>query len=146
MKLLFIILLFSFKSFGQHYFVIPTMNNPEGKAKYISKKFYQLSRPDSADVTQYLFGYIKHPTKDSIAIVIDSTITLPKGAITAAHITRFLNELYSSLTTTQRNTLTNYINNNPRLRISALIINSKIKLWTRAQMDLRGWFISQTPF
>ena len=144
MKLLFIILLFSFTAHSQHYFVIPTMNNPENKARMISKRFYQLSRPaQGSDVTQFAFGWIKHPTNDSIALVIDTTYRLPKGNLTATNITNWLNETYPTLTTTQRNTLTNYVNQNQRLRVSRLILTARIKLWTRAQMEARGWF--QTP-
>jgi len=144
MRILIIILLLSFTASGQHYFVIPTMNNPENKARMISKRFYQLSRPaKGSDVTEFAFGWIKHPTNDSIALVIDTTSTLPKGALTATDITNWLNETYSTLTTTQRNTLTNHVNQNQRLRISRLILTARIKLWTRAEMDARGWF--QTP-
>ena len=141
MKLLIIILLFSFTASGQHYFVIPTMNNPENKAKMVAKKFWQLSRPvQGSNLTEFAFGYIKHPTNDSIALVIDTTYQLPKGSLTAADITNWLNETYPTLTTTQRNTLTNYVNQNQRLRVSRLILTARIKLWTRAEMEARGWF------
>ena len=141
MRILIIILLFSFTASGQHYFVIPTMNNPENKAKMVAKKFYQLSRPvNGSDVTEFAFGYIKHPTNDSIALVIDTTSTLPKGALTATEITAWLNETYATLTTTKRNTLTNYVNSNTLLRVSRLILTARIKLWTRAEMEARGWF------
>ena len=141
MKLLIIILLLSFTASGQHYFVIPTMNNPENKARMISKRFYQLSRPvKGSDVTEFAFGYIKHPTNDSIALVIDTTYRLPKGNLTATEITTWLNETYPTLTTTQRNTLTNYVNSNTLLRISRLILTARIKLWTKEQMRARGWF------
>ena len=141
MKILIIILLFSFTASGQHYFVIPTMNNPENKAKMVAKRFWQLSRPvQGSNVTEFAFGYIKHPTNDSIALVIDTTYRLPKGNLTATEITTWLNETYSTLTTTQRNTLTNYVNSNTLLRVSRLILTARIKLWTRAEMEARGWF------
>jgi len=140
MRILIIILLFSITASGQHYFVIPTMNNPENKARMISKRFYQLSRPaQGSDVTEFAFGWIKHPTNDSIALVIDTTSTLPKGNLTQ-QITNWLNETYTTLTTTQRNTLTNYVNQNTLLRISRLILTARIKPWTRAEMGARGWF------
>jgi len=136
-----ILIIISLKVSGRHYFVIPTMNNPEAKAASISKKFYQLSRPvQEGNTTEYLFGWIKHPQNDSVAIVIDSTFQLPKGTLTATHIANWINETYQTLTTTQRNTLTNYINKNNTLRISRLIITARIKLWTKAQMEARGWF------
>jgi len=120
------------------------MNNPENKARMISKRFYQLSRPaKGSNVTEFAFGWIKHPTNDSIALVIDTTYRLPKGNLTATEITTWLNETYPTLTTTQRNTLTNYVNSNTLLRVSRLILTARIKLWTRAEMDARGWF--QTP-
>lgn len=144
MRILIIILLLSFTASGQHYFVIPTMNNPENKARMISKRFYQLSRPaKGSNVTEFAFGWIKHPTNDSIALVIDTTYRLPKGNLTATVITNWLNETYPTLTTTQRNTLTNYVNSNTLLRVSRLILTARIKLWTRERMQARGWF--QTP-
>ena len=140
-KLLTILLFISLQSSGQFYFVIPTMNNPETKAANISRKFYQLSRPaQGSDVTEFAFGYIKHPTNGSIALVIDTTYRLPKGNLTATEITTWLNETYPTLTTTQRNTLTNYVKSNTLLRVSRLIITARIKLWTRPQMEARGWF------
>lgn len=139
------LLLFSV-AYGQHYFVIPTMANPEQKVLNVSRKFYRLAQIDTNTVTQYLFGYIKHPVNDSIALVLDTAFSLPKGNLTATKITNWISETYGSLTTTQRNNLTNYINNNSLLRISALIINSRLKLWTRAEMEARGWFNYPTPF
>ena len=139
-KILITILLFSLQASGQHYFVIPTMTNPVNKALNASAKFYQLSRPAGTDSTKYLFGYIKHPTKDSIALEIDSTFNLPKGSITATHITNWITEVYGTLTTTQRNTVTNYINSNSILRIGRILIATKFKIWTKAEMTARGWF------
>ncbi|MBL0233292.1 MAG: hypothetical protein IPQ08_06465 [Chitinophagaceae bacterium] len=146
MRILLIILLFSIQARGQHYFVIPTMNNPVNKALNVSAKFYQLSRPAGTDVTQYLFGYIKHPTNDSIALEIDSTFNLPKGNITATQITNWITGVYGSLTTTQKNTVTNYINNNSLLRIGRLLISTRFKIWTKAEMTARGWFNYSQPF
>jgi len=142
MKTIFsILLIITLQTSAQHYFVIPTMNNPENKARMISKRFYKLSRPaQGSDVTEFAFGYIKHPTNDSIALVIDTTYRLPKGNLTATEITTWLNETYPTLTTTQRNTLTNYVKSNTLLRVSRLIITARIKLWTRADMTTRGWF------
>lgn len=141
MKIILTILLFiSVQSFGQQYYVIQSAN-PETKALNISARFYQLSRPSQgSDVTKYLMGYIKHPINDSVALVIDSTFYLPKGAITATQITNFIADLYGTLTTTQRNTITNYINNNSLLRIGRLLISTRFKIWTKAEMTARGWF------
>lgn len=146
MKTLIIILLFSIQANAQHYFVIPTMSNAETKALNASKRFYQLSRPNLEGTTQYLFGYIKHPTNDSIALEIDSTFNLPKGSITATEITNWITEVYGTLTTAQRNTVTTYINSNNLFRISRLIIKARFKLWTKAEMTARGWFNYSTPF
>ena len=145
MRILLTILLFTcLQSEAQHYFVIPTMNNPENKARFISRKFYQLSRPAWNDSTKYLFAHIKHPSNDSVALVIDSTFNLPKGSINATNITEWIAETYPTITTTQRNTLTTYINSNNILRISRLILTARIKLWTKAEMQTRGWFVSQS--
>lgn len=139
-----ILLLISLQSAGQYYYVIPTMTNPETRAANISRKFYQLSRPAQGnDVTQYLFGWIKHPTNDSVALVIDTAMWHPKGGISATDITNWITAAYPTITTTQRNTLTNYVNQNTLLRISRLILTARIKLWTKEQMQARGWF--QTP-
>lgn len=144
-QILAILLFISLQSFGQHYFVIPTMNNPVNKAKLVSARFYQLSRPAGSDSTKYLFGYIKHPISDSIALEIDSTFNLPKGTITATKITNWITEVYGTLTTAQRNTVTNYINSNNLLRIGRILIAAKFKLWTKAELTARGWFNYPSP-
>lgn len=147
MKILIIILLFSLSANGQFYYIIPTTNNAESKAKAISKIFYKLSRPvQGSDVTEYLFGWTKHPANDSIALVIDSTFKLPKGVISATNITNWISDTYPTITAAQITTLTNYINSNTLLRISRLILTSRIKLWTNAQMQARGWFDYPSPF
>lgn len=141
MKTLIIILLFSLSANGQFYYVIPTMNNAENKAKAISKIFYKLSRPaQGSDVTQYLFGWTKHPTNDSVALAIDTASWTPRGGITSTEISAWITEVYPTITTTQKNTLTNYITNNYMLRISKLIITSRIKLWKYSDLEARGWF------
>jgi len=144
MKRLFTILaiFIGITSSAQHYFVVPTMNNALAKAQSVSRLFYNLSRPDrGTDSTEFLFQIIVHPTNDSVAIVLDTTYQIPKGPITAQVITNWITEVYgASLTTTQLNTVTNYINNNSILRISRCIVAAKFKLWTRAQMTARGWF------
>lgn len=127
-------------AYGQHYFVVPTMSNPEGKALNVSRKFYRLAQIDTNTVTQYLFSFTKHPVSDSVALVIDTTTVIPRGSLTAAEITSFITELYGSVTTTQRNNLTTYINSNTMIRVSRLIITSRVKLWTKAEMEARGWF------
>lgn len=139
-RLLIILLFISLQSEAQHYFVIPTMNNPANKAAFVSRKFYQLSRPAWTDTTKYLFGYIKHPLNDSVALVLDTAFNLPKGSISATNITEWITETYPTITTTQRNTLTNYINQNTILRISRLILTNRIKLWTKPELEARGWF------
>ena len=133
-------LLLSSVAYGQHYFVVPTMANPEQKVLNVSRKFYRLAQIDTNTVTQYLFGYIKHPINDSVALVLDTAFSLTKGNLTATEITNWISEVYGSLTTTQRNTLTTYINSNTLLRVSRLIITSRVKLWTKAEMESRGWF------
>lgn len=139
--LIFIFLTISFSCDAQHYYVIPTTVNAENKAKLISQKMYKLSRPNGIDSTKYLFGYIKHPTNDSFAIVLDTAFNLPKGAIDATRITDWINETYPVITTAQRNTLTSYINSNNILRISRLIITSRLKIWTKSDLQSRGWFV-----
>lgn len=139
MKQLFIILLFvSNAAAAQLYFVIPSKS--EDKVKAITRQFYALSRPSLTDTTKYLFSFIKHPLNDSLALVLDTTISIPKGGVTSTHVTAWINELYPTLTTTQRNTLTTYINSNSVLRISRLILTARVRLWTEADLKQRGWF------
>ena len=144
MKKLLIILaiVMSLTASAQHYFVVPTMNNALAKAQSVSRLFYGLSRPDrGTDSTEFLFQIIVHPTNDSVAIVLDTAYQIPKGPITAAVITNWITEVYgATLTTTQLNTVTNYINNNSILRVSRCIVATKFRLSKRAQMASRGWF------
>jgi hypothetical protein len=137
MRILFIILLFCSTAYGQHYVVIPS--KLESKVKAVSARFYQLSRPLGTDTTKYQFTYIKHPTNDSLAIIIDTNLFIPKGSISATQVTNYINELYPSITTTQRNQIINYINSNNLLKIARLILTARIRLWTEAELKARGW-------
>lgn len=139
--LIFIFLNISFSCDAQHYYVIPTTVNAENKAKLISQKMYKLSRPNGTDSTKYLFGYIKHPTIDSFALQIDTAFIIPKGAINSVVINDLIAEVYPTITTAQRNAITSHINTSNSIRISRLIITSRLKLWTRNELQSRGWFV-----
>ena len=123
------------------------MVNPQTKAQNISQKFYKLSRPvQGSNVTTMLFGTIKHPLNDSVALVIDTNYHLPKGTISAAHITDYITNVYPTITTTQRNTITNYINSNTLIKIARIILTARIKLWKYSELEARGWFTFPNPF
>lgn len=138
MKLLIIILLFSFNVNAQQYYVVK-FSNAETKAQLISKLFYKLSRPvQGTDVTEFLFGYIKHPVNDSIALVMDTAYDLPKGNITLANIDEWIDETLGNVPNNVRNQIRNYINGNLFLRISNLV--NRLTFETREDLEARGWF------
>ena len=140
MKLLLIILLFSFTANSQDLYYVVKSENAEARAKNISKFFYKLSRPDETDVTRYLFGYVRHAENNSIALQIDTSITIPRGNITQAMVDEWVVQVYQSLPNNIRNQLRNYIANNSILRLSALVLVDRIKLETKEQLEARGWF------
>ncbi len=137
MKLLIIILLFSFSAKGQNLYYVIKSANPEARAKNISKFFYKLSRPAEMDSTKYLFGYVKHPVNDSIALQIDTSITIPRGNLTQAMVDEWVVQVYQSLPNNIRNQLRNYVANNSVLRLSALLLLDRITLETKEEMGRR---------
>jgi len=137
---LIIILLFSFTAQSQDLYYVVKSADAEARAKNISKFFYKLSRPDETDVTRYLFGYVRHAENDSIALQIDTSITIPRGNITQAMVDEWVVQVYQSLPNNIRNQLRNYIANNSILRLSALVLVDRIKLETKEQLEARGWF------
>ena len=145
MKLLLIILLFSFTANSQLYYVVKSAD-AEARVKNISKFFYKLSRPAEMDSTKYLFGYVKHPVNDSIALQIDTSITIPRGNLTQAMVDEWVVQVYQSLPNNIRNQLRNYVANNSVLRLSALVLLDRIKLESKQEMERRGWFNSGTLF
>ncbi len=145
MKLLIIILLFSFTANSQHYYVVRSADAVQ-RAKNISKFFYKLSRPAEMDSTRYLFDGIKHPVNDSIALVIESSLTIPRGNLTQAMVDEWVVQVYQSLPNNIRNQLRNYVANNSVLRLSALLLLDRITLETKEEMGRRGWFNSGTLF
>lgn len=145
MKLLIIILLFSFTANSQHYYVVRSADAVQ-RAKNISKFFYKLSRPAEMDSTRYLFDGIKHPANDSIALVIDTSLTIPRGNLTQAMVDEWVVQVYQSLPNNIRNQLRNYVANNSVLRLSALLLLDRITLETKEEMGRRGWFNSGTLF
>ena len=145
MKLLIIILLFSFTANSQHYYVVRSADAVQ-RAKNISKFFYKLSRPAEMDSTRYLFDGIKHPANDSIALVIDTSLAIPRGNLTQAMVDEWVVQVYQSLPNNIRNQLRNYVANNSVLRLSALLLLDRITLETKEEMGRRGWFNSGTLF
>lgn len=110
------------------------------RAKGISKELHSLSRPrnvrDVNDVSNYMFGWIKHPTQElyALEVIMDYDILV--------HPSNNLSDLIALLdnvTLAEIQTLSGYINANANAKIPfQSIIPSSSNVKTKEQMV--GWF------
>jgi len=114
------------------------------RALEISKELFNISRPlpikDEHDATQYLFGWIEHPSPiDNIttALCIDDINQIipvhPDKDLTA------LIALFEDLTQQERDALAGYISSQQSFPF-ANIIPSDTQVFTHEEMDADGWF------
>jgi hypothetical protein len=120
------------------YIIVPS----ENKAKAISKKCYQLSRPVKGDdVTEYLFDWFVNDSTGQAAVNVDSTINIPKGNITLSQVDNWITELYgNSLTNTQKNQIRNYVSNNNLIPVKLILQYLKVTIYDYQYFIDNGWF------
>lgn len=113
----------------------------EDKAKAISKKFYQLSRPNNeGDVTEYLFEWINNDSTGQSAVYIDTSVSIPRGNITLAQVDNWINQIYgTSLTDSQKNAIKNYINTHPIIYVRDIIVSGILTLVSYDYLIENGW-------
>jgi len=114
------------------------------RALEISKELFNISRPvavkDEHDATQYLFGWIEHPSPiDNVttALCIDDINQIipvhPDKDLTA------LVALFEELTEQERDSLASYISSQQSFPFTN-IMPSNTQVYTEEEMDADGWF------
>lgn len=114
------------------------------RALAISRELFNISRPITIkgedDATQYLFGWIEHPTpigNVTTALCIDEINQIipvhPDKDLTA------LVALFEELTQQERDALASYISSQQSFPFSN-IIPSNTQVYTQEEMDADGWF------
>lgn len=106
----------------------------------ISKELYYLSRPEmvreEGDISNYLFGWVKHPELDKYALEVIMDFRM------RAHINNNLDNLISLLDNVSEqevNNLVNYVNSVDEFEFGT-IIPSTSNLRDRLYMSDNGWF------
>ena len=117
----------------------------EQRAIAISRELFRIQRPinQQNDATLYLFGWIKHPTKDSgyvdtvnIALEIDTNQVIyvhPDNDLTN------LISLFPELSQAEKDGLAAFIESQ-QMFFFKYIIPSDVNIFTEAEMKQSGWF------
>lgn len=117
------------------------------RAEAISYELWAISRPPAIrnpnDVTAYMFGWIKHPTKDSsYADTVNTALQVDPAYIIQVHPQNNLNNLialFPELSQAEKEGLAAYIKSQQSFPFGA-IVPSDVTLFTKEQMKNAGWF------
>lgn len=147
MKYLFIIL-FIFLSFtmnAQYIKVLPQAGlTSEQRAIAISRELFRIQRPinQQSDATLYLFGWIKHPTKDpNYTDTVNAALQIDTNQIIYVHPDNDLTNLialFPELSQAEKDGLVAFIESQ-QMFLFKYIIPSDVNVFTEAEMKQAGW-------
>lgn len=114
----------------------------EERAQAISSELFSLGRPPAVrnpeDVSQYVFGWVKHPENDDHALSVDLDYKI------YVHVQNNINgllELFPEVPQEEKEALSHYIANQVNRQFSfGDIIPSTATVRSKEEMDLLGWF------
>lgn len=117
------------------------------RAEAISYELWAISRPPAVrnpeDVTAYMFGWVKHTTKDSTyADTVNVALEVDTAYIIKVHPENNLTNLialFPELSQQERDGLAWFISNSQSFPFRAIVPQGVI-LFTREQMKSAGWF------
>lgn len=148
MKYLFIIL-FIFLSLtmnAQYIKVLPQAGlTSEQRAIAISRELFRIQRPinQQSDATLYLFGWIKHPTKDSTYTdTVNAALQIDTNQVIYVHPDNDLTNLialFPELSQAEKDGLAAFIESQQSFPFGA-IVPSGVTLFTYQEMKDSGWF------
>ena len=149
MKYLFIILLIltSFTMNAQYIKVLPQAGlTSQQRSEAISYELWAISRPPAVrnpeDVTTYLFGWIKHPTKDSNYVdTVNVALQIDTNQVIYVHPDNDLTNLialFPELSQAERDGLAAFIESQ-QMFLFKYIIPSDVTVFTEAEMKAAGW-------
>ena len=120
------------------YTIILTPDVLEG-AKTFSRELFKISRPvnDQSDVTQYLFGWITHPSTGEVALVVDEDQIIPVHP--EKDVTTLMQMLNNDATESELQQLADYVSQTNQVRFGD-IIPSGVIIRDHAEMETLGWF------
>ena len=147
MKYLFIILLIlsSLTMNAQYIKVLPQAGlTSEERAIAISRELFRIQRPinQQSDATLYLFGWIKHPTKDPNYIdTVNAALQIDTNQIIYVHPDNDLTNLialFPELSQSEKDGLAAFIESQ-QMFLFKYIIPSDVNIFTEAEMKQAGW-------
>jgi hypothetical protein len=147
MKYLFIILfiLSSLTMNAQYIKVLPQAGlTSEERAIAISRELFRIQRPinQQNDATLYLFGWVKHPTKDSNYVdTVNAALQIDTNQVIYVHPDNDLTNLialFPELSQAERDGLAAFIESQ-QMFLFKYIIPSDVTVFTDAEMKAAGW-------
>jgi hypothetical protein len=147
MKYLFIILLiFSSLTMNAQYIkVLPQAGlTSEERAIAISRELFRIQRPidQQNDATLYLFGWIKHPTKDpNYTDTVNVSLQIDSNQVIYVHPDNDLTNLIAllpELSQAEKDGLAAFIESQ-QMFLFKYIIPSDVNIFTEAEMKAAGW-------
>lgn len=147
MKYLFIILLIlsSFTMNAQYIKVLPQAGlTSEERAIAISRELFRIQRPinQQNDATLYLFGWVKHPTKDpNYTDTVNAALQMDTNQVIYVHPDNDLTNLialFPELSQAERDGLAAFIESQ-QMFLFKYIIPSDVTVFTEAEMKQAGW-------
>ena len=141
-------LLFILSSFimnAQYIKVLPQAGlTSEERAIAISRELFRIQRPidQQNDATLYLFGWVKHPTKDSTyADTVNVALQIDTNQVIYVHPDNDLTNLialFPELSQTEKDGLAAFIESQ-QMFLFKYIIPSDVTVFTEAEMKAAGW-------
>jgi hypothetical protein len=117
----------------------------EKRAIAISRELFRIQRPinQQNDATLYLFGWIKHPTKDpNYTDTVNAALQIDTNQVIYVHPDNDLTNLialFPELSQTEKDGLAAFIESQ-QMFLFKYIIPSDVKVLTEAEMKASGWF------
>ena len=114
-------------------------------AEQISRELFRIQRPTNqqGDATQYLFGWVKHPTQDpNYTDVVDTALVVDPAQVIYVHPDNDLTNLialFERLTEQEWQMLAGFIQSQQSF-VFQYIVPSDTKIFTHEEMDAAGWF------
>ena len=116
----------------------------EQRAIAISRELFRIQRPinQQNDATLYLFGWIKHPTKDPNYIdTVNAALQIDTNQVIYVHPDNDLTNLialFPELSQAERDGLAAFIESQ-QMFLFKYIIPSDVTVFTEAEMKAAGW-------
>ena len=146
-KYIFVLLfiLCSFTMNAQYIKVLPQAGlTSEQRAIAISRELFRIQRPinQQNDATLYLFGWIKHPTRDTTyADTVNAALQIDTNQVIYVHPDNDLTNLialFPELSQAERDGLAAFIESQ-QMFLFKYIIPSDVTVFTEDQMKAAGW-------